>query len=138
MRPLDPNYQNHQGDKEYWEWDEKFNNTPFKLGLDIKEVPIGLLLSITANPNRFPGNRPGAPEYVEVVDGKITLVFFNRLTGSTFPYISEGLWSRNGRDFIATLNQFLQKTDGPSSGDNLSASLFRGGVVGNVTLFRSK
>ena len=140
MNPLDEEYQDYRGYKEYWEWDEKFNNTPFKLGLDIKEFPTGLLLPMTSNPNKFFCNKPDAPEYVEVVDGKIKLVFFKRSKCFTYsyPHISEGLWSRNGRDFIATLNEFLKKTDGPGSGDNLLVLLHRGGGVGDITLFRNE
>ena len=124
--------------QEYWEWNEELNDTPYKLGSDINDLlQKGLVFPSIDEANKFLGNAKGAPRDVEVIDGKITLVFFSSVRKSTFPSISEGLWDMEERDFIKTLSKLLKKTTGPISANNLFV-LFRGGFVAFAMIFRKQ
>lgn len=121
----------------YWQWDEKYNDTFFKLGLDLKELfkkRPGALIANSSNPHKFSGNIPEGPEYVYVVDNKIILVFFGII--STYPEISKGLWRLGGEEFAAELDKTLTPIEEPAPGDNLLVNFGRGGIVTSVTLFR--
>ena len=64
--------------KRYWKWDEKFNDTPYKLGSDINDLlQKGLVSPSIDSPSNFLGSPEGAPKYVEVVDGKVNFILFS-------------------------------------------------------------
>ena len=122
--------------KRYWKWDEKFNDTPYKLGSDINDLlQKGLVSPSIDSPSNFLGSPEGAPKYVEVVDGKVNFILFSSFKKSTFPSIAKGLWDIKEQDLIATLNKFLKKTTVLRSGDKL-LMVFREGVVIIATLSR--
>ena len=93
----------------YWKWNEKFNDTPYKLGSDINDLLHKELVSPSIdNPRNFLGSAEGAPKYVEVGDGKVNFILFSSLKKSTFPSITKGLWDMKEQDLIATLNKLLK------------------------------
>ena len=64
----------------YWEWDEKFNDTPYKLGADINDLlQQGLVKASIDHPRIFLGSAKGAPEHVEVWNGEVRFIFFSSL-----------------------------------------------------------
>lgn len=123
--------------QKYWKWDEKFNDTPYKLGSDINDLlQKGLVRPSSDNSTNFLGSAEGAPKYVEVVDGKVNFILFSSWKKSTFPSIAKGLWDMKQRHFIKTLSKFLtRKTIMPRSGDHLLVD-FREGYVTIAILSR--
>lgn len=123
--------------KKYWEWDEKYNNTPYKLGLDIHYLlQKGLVLpDDEKEENRFLGLGEGAARHIEVCAGKISLVTFSSPNGSIFPTIQEGLWDMEEPKFTETLNRILGPPCEPTHGDYLFV-VFRGGFVTMAVILR--
>ena len=122
----------------YWKWDEKYNNTVFKLGRTIEEllaVRSGAVLRPPANPNKFFGNIPGGPKYVYVVDNKIVLVFFGNCC--EYPEISKGIWRLHGDELVAELNKFLEPIDDePTTRDpHLLVNFTRSTFVDSMSIF---
>ena len=116
--------------QKYWKWDEKFNDTPYKLGADIKDLlEKGLVSPSMEYPGHFLGSAEDAPKYVEVVDEKVNLILFSSFKKSTFPSIATGLWDMEQRDFMKTLRKFLKKITIPRSGDHLLVDFRRGYVT---------
>ncbi|MHA7877916.1 MAG: hypothetical protein ACX93T_03285 [Bacteroidota bacterium] len=122
--------------KKYWEWDERFNDTPYKLGSEIQDwLQKDLVYPDKNKKDRFLGCKKGAPECIEVNNGKVILVLFSFASNSTFPEIKQGLWDMEEPAFIATLNNILGLPCTPQSGDYLFV-VFRGGFVTAAAIFR--
>ena len=96
--------------QKYWKWDEKFNDTPYKLGSDINDLLHKELVSPSIdNPRNFLGSAEGAPKYVEVFNGEVNFILFSSLKKSTFPFIIKALRGMEQDDFTITLELFLQR-----------------------------
>lgn len=121
----------------YWEWDEKFNDTPYKLGADINDLlQQGLVKASIDHPRIFLGSAKGAPEHVEVWNGEVRFIFFSSLKKSTFPFIIKGLWNRKQDDFITTLELFLKRAPIMCFDDKLLVEFSKGdGII--AILYRS-
>lgn len=113
-----------------WKWDEKFNDTPYKLDADIKDLlQQGLVRPSTDNLTYFLGNAQGAPKYIAVVDGKVDSIFFSSCQKSTFPSITKGLWEMKQPEFIQTVKQFLKRTTIARPGPTLLVDFLKGAVT---------
>jgi len=120
----------------YWKWDEKFNDTPYKLGADINDLlQQGLVKPNIDNPRSFLGSAEGAPENIEVFDGKVNFILFSSLKKSIFPFIIKVLLDREQDDLITALEVFLQRIPIAQFGDTLLVE-FSGGYVTTAILYR--
>ena len=122
--------------KRYWKWDEKLNNTPYRLGSDIDDLlQKGFVRPDNDTINSYLGHAQGAPKYVEVSAGKVTLVWFSFPNKSYFPEIKNGLWDMEEHEFTTTLNDLLGLPCEPEYGDYLYV-VFRGGFVTAAAILR--
>jgi hypothetical protein len=128
--------------KRYWKWDERLNDTPYKLGSEIScLLRKGLVHPYQDVQDRFLGLGEGAARHIEieVSAGKIDFVTFSSPYGSSsdahFPTIQEGLWDMEEPKFMETLNSVLGPPCEPTHGDYLFV-VFRGGFVTMAIIFR--
>ena len=124
--------------KRYWQWDEKYNGTPYKLGLDINYLlQEGLVHPHKEEEDSFIGLGEGASRHIEieVSAGKIDFVTFSSPRSSIFPTIQEGLWDMEAPKFTEVLNEILGLPCEPTCGDYLFV-VFRGGFVTMAIIFR--
>ena len=124
--------------KRYWKWDEEYNDTPYKLGLDIDYLlQRGLVHPNEDEEGGFIGFGQGAPRRIEVQEnsGEVMWVTFSSPNGSIFPKIKEGLWDMEEPKFTETLNSILGPPCEPTYGDYLFV-VFRGGFVTMAAIFR--
>ena len=75
--------------KKYWRWDEKFNTTDFKLGMDIQSLlNKDLALQNEKHPNEFMGKHK-VPWRIITKNGAIISVFYRE---AFFPFYKDNLW----------------------------------------------
>lgn len=122
--------------KRYWKWDERFNDTPYKLGSEIScLLRKGLVHPDKDVEDGFLGLGEGTARHIKVSTGKISLVTFSSPRGSIFPTIQEGLWDMEEPKFTETLNRILGPPCEPTDGDYLFV-VFRGGFVTWAAILR--
>jgi hypothetical protein len=122
--------------KRYWKWDEKLNDTPYKLGGDISHLlKKGLVYPDKEEKGQFPGLGEGAPWCVDIGAGEVMSISFTCSKNSIFPKIKEGLWEMEEPKFTETLNSVLGPPCEPTQGDYLFVA-FRGGFVTLAVIFR--
>ncbi|MCG8340591.1 MAG: hypothetical protein MI674_04980 [Cytophagales bacterium] len=103
--------------KKYWKWDEKFNTTDFKLGMDIQSLlNKDLALQNEGHPNEFVGNHK-VPWRITTKNGAIISVFYRE---AFFPFYKDNLWDMEWEKFEETVDVLLvpaNKEDKEDKGD---------------------
>ena len=118
--------------KAYWQWDEKFNPSMPRLGMDIRDF----------NNANFIYPDPNSPtEYncideniskIHVREYKIISIFYHK---KCFDFIRDNLWDMEYRKFINAVNPILKPIQPPLRGDILCV-IFRGEFVTLSALLR--
>lgn len=122
--------------KRYWRWDERFNDTPYRLGGDIGcLLRKGLVKPDKDEEDSFLGLGEGAPWRVKTSAGEVIGVSYSFGDNCIFPNIQEGLWDMEEPKFTETLNEILGPPCEPTCGDYLFV-VFRGGFVTMAAIFR--
>jgi hypothetical protein len=122
--------------RKYWKWDERLNDTPYKLGLEINYLlQKGLVYPDKNEEGGFMGIGEGTPRHIRISYGKVDLVYFSFPSNSIFPKINEGLWEMEEPKFTETLNSVLGPPCEPTHGDYLFV-VFRDFFVTAAAIFR--
>lgn len=99
----------------YWKWNESFNNSAFKLGLNIDSIPDGLICNAFNN-NEVYIIKSGMPQSIVVRDKQIKKLNFR---DSFFTFHDVNLWEMEYRDFVLNIEKYLTPIDDDTSGDIL-------------------
>jgi len=120
--------------KKFWKWDERYNNTDFKLGEDITTLlKKNLITPDPEDENEFFGKN-GNPWKIRVERGIIVSIFYRK---TFFPFINKGnsLWEMEWKEFCPTISKVLDETNEDHKGDLLFVA-FRAYYVAIVGIMR--
>ena len=100
--------------KKYWQWDEKFNTTAFKLGVSIQPlINKNLVFKNAENPNEYAG-KDEVPWSITTKNGLIISVFYRK---SFFPLYKDNLWEMEWKKFEKEVDELLEPANKELKGD---------------------
>lgn len=118
--------------KKYWLWDESYNTTDFKLGLDIEPFVKQELISSDPEESNCYLGKDGFPWKITSINGRVKGVAFSR---SFFPLFDKRLWDMEANEFETVVNHYLTPADGSETGDLLYV-VFREFFVAIAMIYR--
>lgn len=116
--------------KKYWEWNEKFNKTPFKLGSCINELEKGKLV-VKKCDNEYTSSNESI-KLINTYEGNINAVFFKD-GGDLF--CKKNISELEIKDFIKEVDKILIPAGENVKGDILFV-VFRGGFASLFGIIR--
>ena len=120
--------------KKYWLWDEKFNQTSFKLGNDIQELEKRNLVckSTECEAEEYDGIN-GNPWKIRTINRHIRSITYRK---TFFPFISENIWDMDYTHFELTVNKYLTLIEQPIAGHDIFYVVFRGSFIAIAMITR--
>lgn len=120
--------------KKKWIWDECFNNTEFKLGLNINIfLERNLVIQSSEDPNEYEGIN-NIPWKIKVKNGIITGIFYQK---SFFSFIHSDLWDLELYKFEKRVNKTLTPIEFNSKTDtDIFYVAFRGNFIAIAGIIR--
>lgn len=119
--------------KKYWKWDEKFNDTKFKLGDDIQSlINDGIVFPYLEDSTMFYGENE-IPWKIRTENGMIKSIFYRE---SFFFFYKEDIWDKDYDKFESVIDEVLTPADKNDKGD-LFHVVFRGGFIAIAGIIRN-
>lgn len=120
--------------KKYWKWNEQYNPTPFKLGVDIMSLlEQGLVTQDPENPKYFIGKEQ-IPWRICTENNQIACIIYR----SSAPFFDQELWDLFSiEEFEKRMNTHLTSATEEARGDILIV-IFRDSFVQTAGIMRRK
>jgi len=116
--------------RKYWYWNEKLNQTPFKLGARIDDLE-GSKLVDKKSIDKYTASKEKI-KFLLTSDRKIEGVFFK---DEYDLFNVKNIWELEIRDFVKVVDEILIPADENAKGDILFV-IFRGGFVSSFSIVR--
>ncbi len=120
--------------KRYWIWDEKFNQSGFKLGLPVEPyIEQGILFKKNENDSYYSG-KEGIPWKVFISqEGNIESIYFRERLPD---FGKEHNWDLDFDDLEKNLNEIMKPTSEENSQNDVLSIVFRDFFVAVVRISR--
>ena len=113
--------------KKRWIWDEKYNSTEFKLGIDIKElISNNKVVPNEENPKEYFGTNNFPWTITINSENCIESVFFR---DDFFDFYEDGLWDLEQEEFVKRIDRILMPEVELDKASDILHVVFRGGFV---------